>query len=144
MEAYDLPEVLSMLQSQDMGKIGFMQDLVRGIKKVVDAGQVKPAAETVVKAGGAMVAPGVQSLMRRAQLFLEDGDFKSAAEYADKVLDIDPEHAPAYIARLQAILSLRNEEELGRSTKPLESYGDYQKAVRFANRICGICEISGT
>ena len=33
MDAYDLPYELASLQSQDMGKIGFIQDLVRGIKK---------------------------------------------------------------------------------------------------------------
>ena len=36
MNPYNLPDELSMLQSQDMGKIGFMQDLLRGIKKVLD------------------------------------------------------------------------------------------------------------
>lgn len=35
MDAYNLPEELSLFQSQDMGKIGFIQDLVRGIKKVI-------------------------------------------------------------------------------------------------------------
>ena len=132
MDAYDLPEALSMLQSQDMSKIGFIQDLVRGIKKVVDAGKSKPA-ENTQKATETIAAPGVQSLMRRAQLFLEDGDFKSAMEYAEKVLDIDPEHAPAYMARLQAGLQIRNEDDLGRAISPLEQYADYQKAVRFAD-----------
>ena len=133
MDAYDLPEALSMLQSQDMGKIGFIQDLVRGIKKVVDAGKAKPGAEAQAKPMETMAAPGVQSLLTRAQLFLEDGDFKSAAEYADKVLDIDPKYAPAYIARLQAALSLKSEEALGNAATSLEQYGDYQKAVRFAD-----------
>ena len=36
MDAYDIPQELSMLQSQDMSKIGFLQDLLRGIKKVVE------------------------------------------------------------------------------------------------------------
>lgn len=35
MDAYELPEELSYLQSRDMGKIGFIQDLIRGIKKVI-------------------------------------------------------------------------------------------------------------
>lgn len=34
MDAYDLPEEFAHLQAQDMGKIGFMQDLIRGIKKL--------------------------------------------------------------------------------------------------------------
>ncbi len=31
-----MPEALSILQSYDMSKIGFIQDLIRGIKKVVN------------------------------------------------------------------------------------------------------------
>ena len=36
MDAYELPEELTMLQSQDMGKIGFLQDVARGIDKVLN------------------------------------------------------------------------------------------------------------
>lgn len=38
MDAYDMPDELSGLQSQDMGKIGFIQDLVSGVKKILGAG----------------------------------------------------------------------------------------------------------
>jgi tetratricopeptide (TPR) repeat protein len=33
MDPYDLPDEFSHLQAQDMSKLGFMQDLIRGIKK---------------------------------------------------------------------------------------------------------------
>lgn len=46
MDPYDLPEEFSHLQAQDMGKLGFMQDLIRGIKKIVPADA--PVQETVV------------------------------------------------------------------------------------------------
>lgn len=36
MDAYDLPEEFSHLQAQDMSKIGFINDVVRGIKKVIN------------------------------------------------------------------------------------------------------------
>ena len=36
MDAYDLPDELSLFQSQDMNKIGFMQDLIRGIRKIIN------------------------------------------------------------------------------------------------------------
>lgn len=39
MDPYDLPEEFSHLQAQDMSKLGFMQDLIRGIKKIVSAGR---------------------------------------------------------------------------------------------------------
>ena len=35
MDAYDLPDEFAHLQSQDMSKIGFIQDLIRGINKVI-------------------------------------------------------------------------------------------------------------
>ena len=37
MDPYDLPEEFSHLQAQDMSKLGFMQDLIRGIKKILEA-----------------------------------------------------------------------------------------------------------
>ena len=35
MDPYDLPEEFSHLQAQDMGKIGFINDLIRGIRKII-------------------------------------------------------------------------------------------------------------
>lgn len=40
MDAYSLPSEFAYLQSQDMSKIGFLQDLIRGIQKIV-----KPSKE---------------------------------------------------------------------------------------------------
>ncbi len=37
MDAYDLPEDFAHLQSQDMSKLGFEQDLLHGIKKILDS-----------------------------------------------------------------------------------------------------------
>lgn len=36
MDAYNLPEELSLFQAQDMNKIGFMQDLIHGIRKIIE------------------------------------------------------------------------------------------------------------
>ena len=135
MDPYDLPEELSALQSQDMSKIGFMQDLLRGVKKVLDAGKkpeaAKPATEAVSAANSA--APGVASLLERAYLFMEDGDFDSAAEYLDRVLDIDPKFAPAYAAKACVAFKFRREADLANATFLYEDNTDWQKALRFAN-----------
>ena len=34
-DAYDIPKEFKHLQAQDMGKVGAMQDLLRGIKKIL-------------------------------------------------------------------------------------------------------------
>lgn len=49
MDPYDLPEQLSVLQSYDMGKIGFLQDLIHGVNKVLDADKKpEPVKEPIV------------------------------------------------------------------------------------------------
>lgn len=135
MDPYDLPEELSALQSQDMSKIGFMQDLLRGVKKVLNA-ERKPEKEKAAppqQAVDAFVTPSISSLMKRAYLFMEDGDFGSAGEYLDRVLDLDPEYAPAYAAKTCVTLELRREAELASIDVLYGEDTDWQKALRFAN-----------
>ena len=134
MDPYDLPEELSGLQSQDMSKIGFMQDLLRGIKKVLDAGKTaEPVRAAGVANAAQTAAPGVKSLMDRAYLFMEDGDFASTKEYLDRVLDIDPKYAPAYAAKVCAAFGMRHESDLGEAAFVYADNADWQKAVRFAD-----------
>jgi tetratricopeptide (TPR) repeat protein len=135
MDPYDLPEEFSHLQAQDMSKLGFMQDLIRGIKKIVKADETKPTVvkETVVKetvsAGAANTAP----LLKRAFIFLEDGDWDSANEYCEKVLDMDPENAQAYVGKLMAGLRVKNQKALKNCAEPFDNNNNYQKAIRFAD-----------
>ena len=131
MDPYDLPDEFSHLQAQDMGKLGFMQDLIRGIKKITSKDEAKPqpVVQQTVVSGGATV----DSLMKRARLFMEDGDFTSASEYLDKVLDVNPEYAPAYAAKACVAFGLRKESGLAESTFQYEDNPDWQKALRFAD-----------
>lgn len=133
MDPYDMPEALSVLQSYDMGKIGFIQDLTRGIAKVLDA-EKKPETvkETVVVQQTAAPVTNITPLLKRAFMFLEDGDWNSANEYCEKVLDADPECAEAYLGKLMAELHVKNPEELKDQAKPFNSKNNYQKTMRFA------------
>lgn len=133
MDPYDLPEELSMLQSQDMSKIGFMQDLLRGVQKVMQQPTSAPQGVRVENATVETNAPGVTSLLKRAALFLEDGDTASAREYYDRVLDIDPECAEAYMGKVCAETGCRKESDLGALNYCVDMRGDWQKAVRFAS-----------
>ena len=98
MDPYDMPEELSMLQSQDMGKIGFIQDLIRGVKKVVDAAKLQEVAtETVVvhNEGGS----NVQALLKRGNMALEDGEWSKADKFFEQVLNQDAECGAAYLGK---------------------------------------------
>ena len=136
MDAYDIPDELSNLQSQDMSKVGFIQDILRGVKKVLDT--EKPAAAATVQTT-TIAAPGVESLMKRGWLFLEDGDFKQADEYFDRVLDIDAEYAPAYMGKMCAEMKLSQEDDLIPKGKPvgtaIEIYPDIYEKVQAGKKL---------
>ena len=42
MDAYDLPDEFAHLQAQDMSKIGFINDVIRGIKKIIVKDELQP------------------------------------------------------------------------------------------------------
>ncbi len=131
MDPYDLPEEFSHLQAQDMSKLGFMQDLIRGIKKIVKSEDKKTTVvkETVVSSENNKIP----NFLKRVKLFLEDGDFKSANEYCEKILDIEPENAEAYLGKAMAHFEVRNEKHLSKQAISLNSNADFQKALRFAS-----------
>lgn len=130
MDPYDLPEEFSHLQAQDMSKLGFMQDLIRGIKKL--AGKEEKSA-SVAAAGSATEGAAVDRLLKRAFMFLEDGDFESAEEYSEKVLDHEPENAQAYLARLMAELKCTRMEKLQDMRVPFDSGSTYQRVMQFGD-----------
>lgn len=135
MDAYDLPEEFSHLQAQDMSKIGFINDIVRGIKKVVVKDEPKAiTTERLVEngigfAGNANIAP----LLKRAFMFLEDKEWDSANEYAEKVLDIEPECAEAYLVKLMAELNAKTKDDLKNCAEPFDDKNNYKKAYKFGN-----------
>jgi tetratricopeptide (TPR) repeat protein len=132
MDPYDLPEALSVLQSYDMSKIGFIQDLIRGVNKVLDASKPKETVkETVVvqPQANANVAP----LLKRAFMFLEDGDFARADEFCEQVLNLDPENAEAYLGKLMAELHVKTRDALKDQPKPFDDRNNYQKTIRFGS-----------
>ncbi len=131
MDPYDLPEEFSHLQAQDMSKLGFMQDLIRGIKKIMGSDEPKQTVKetVVVNSGNANTEP----LLKRAFMFLEDGNWQEADEYCERVLDIDPECAQAYLGKLMAERRISKQDELKNCQNPFEESGNFAKAIRFGS-----------
>ncbi len=144
-DAYDIPKEFKHLQAQDMGKVGAMQDLLRGIKKILpkEAAPVVQQVAQVVQAvqpvsGGA----NVNSFLQRAFMFLEDGDWQSADQYCEKVLDIDPQNGEAYLGKLMAKFKVRHRGDLADQNEILSNNNNFKKAVRFGSDQL-ITEING-
>lgn len=74
----------------------------------------------------------IQSLLKRIDFFLEDGNWDDAKKYCEKVLDMDPECAQAYLYRLMAICNIDKPQKLVTRSREISEMDDYQKALRFA------------
>lgn len=121
----ELPEKLARLQAQDLGKLGCVQDLTRGVMKIV--GKVP---EGDVPDGNS--ARSESAFMKRGRLALEDGDFAMAASFFESALNVDPEDGGAYLGKF---LSKQKVPSLGSLREKIVSYDedrDFQKALRFS------------
>lgn len=132
MDPYDLPDEFSHLQAQDMSKLGFMQDLIRGIKKLTGT-----AEENNYR--GSQSAPqsaqgsNTEAFLKRGFMALEDTDFSHADGFFEQVLNQDPENAMAYVGKLMADKQVQNREDLSKGTEELTGYTYFQRALQFAD-----------
>ena len=132
MDAYELPEEFAHLQAQDMSKIGFINDVVRGIEKVIKKDEPKPVVEKITVTQ-TPAAANVAPLLKRVQIFLADGDWRSANEYCEKVLDQDPENGEAYLGKTMADLKVKKKEELSKCLYPFDSNVNYKKVMQYGS-----------
>ena len=134
MDAYNLPEEFSHLQAQDMSKIGFINDVVRGIKKVIkpvneERQQGRQMPSGTVSTSEASIAP----LIRRMYLFLEDGEFSRADEFCEQILNVNPECGEAYVGKLLVEYGCKTRDDLASLDKPIDISKNYAKILRFGN-----------
>ena len=124
-DAYDMPKEFAKLQAQDMGKVGAIQDLLRGIAKIITGNTEMKSVSAVNKSTGA--------LTKRGYFFLEDGDFKTANEYFDKSLDENPEDSKAYVGKVLAMLRMSDISEIENNAVHLSADKNFERAIRFAS-----------
>ena len=99
MDPYELPEEFAHLQAQDMSKIGFINDLVRGIKKVVVKEKPK-AVPSENNTAMPVYTSNVEALLKRGNMALEDGEWNKADGFFEEVLNQNAECSEAYIGKL--------------------------------------------
>ena len=132
MDPYDLPDAFSHLQAQDMSKLGFMQDLTRGIKKLLTDEEKKTIVVETPTATGSLPNAGTVQFLKRARIFIEDGDWQSGDEYVEHALDIDPEDADAYLLKMLITLQLHSESALNAYDVSVAANPNYIKALRYS------------
>lgn len=139
MDPYDLPEQLGVLQSYDMTRIGFVQDLIRGIKKMLEQkGSRNSVKEDSASSSTATIeGPNVNALLKRGQFALEDTNWDKAAQYFDQALNIDAEIADAYLGLALANNKLKSPEMIEgldnqKAISTFEQNANFQRFLRLA------------
>ena len=111
------------------------QILLAAEKKAVKKPTPAPApAPVIVQSAPAEVGgQRIEPLLKRAAIFIDDGEWEDAEAYCEKALDIDPECAQAYIYKLMIDLRVKKQDELANCKESFEENGNFKKAVRFAD-----------
>lgn len=127
-DAYDMPKEFARLQAQDMGKVGAMQDLLRGIEKILPLSKqsVSDQKQSNIE----------YALLERGNLALEDGDWEKASSYFNRILDTDTRSAEAYLGLALSELQFKSwnqlVEEYNNSQTKLQNNTSFQKAIKYA------------
>ncbi len=88
MDPYDLPEEFSHLQAQDMSKLGFMQDLIRGIKKLLSDTAAPSKREASVRGNA-----DLDRMLKNGETYVSLQNWDSAKE---AYLAVTKEYPEAY------------------------------------------------
>ncbi len=113
-DAYDMPKEFKHLQAQDMGKVGAVQDLVRGIDKIF--GKDRKVVASVLAAGSTDYSSDVldaknQAQLKRGFIALEDEEWEDANVFFEEVLNYNAECAEAYLGKFLAKEKSKSLEE---------------------------------
>ncbi|MBP5261115.1 MAG: TIR domain-containing protein [Clostridiales bacterium] len=144
-DAYDMPKEFSKLQAQDMGKVGAIQDLVRGIQKIVKKEDPKA---TAIVSGVMAGSDTVSALLKRASIFMDDSDWNEADKYYERVLDQAPENAGAYLGKLLVSNMVHSLDEyskqlLNQSENSEPQMGKIQADTQHIENMVNSCTIKG-
>ena len=130
MDAYDMPAEFKNLQGQDMGRLGFVQDLVRGIDKLIP----KKAKEVLSTPETDVYLREVKNLIKRGNVCLEDKNYENAAKFFEQALNKNVEEPQAHLGKLLSDLRIPNEKSLSSVSGRLDQYESYRSAYRFGDK----------
>ena len=134
MEVYDLPEEMLGLQAQDLNKIGFIQDLIRGIDKVFNKNEKENQKSAVKETKPTEnTTQSYDGLLKRAKILIADNDFQKADSLLEEVLNQNPEEGTAYLYKLLITEHLNSTDDLLKLTKSIANNINYNKVLTYGD-----------
>ena len=126
MELSDYPAELRNIQAKNLDEPFVEQNLIREVLS-----HAKPKTVKVTAVGNA--SSSCESLLKRAYIFLSDKEWEKADAQCEKVLDIDPENAMAYLAKLLAKCRIPTKSDIRTSKANLEENLEFHKFMQYAS-----------
>lgn len=129
-DPYDLPEEFAYLQAQDLNKLGYMQDLIRGIEKIVHIKDDNISRIYYEKESNS----DIKEIKKSAYMFLNNSEYEYAFEEANKIIKIAPNDADAYLIRLLSNNKIKNFDQLLLINRKLQNANDYKNYIKYADK----------
>lgn len=136
MSPYDLPEEFAHLQAQDMNNLGFMQDLLRGIKKIISDSTITSSPVNMImnrSNEGSSQGEEISKLLSRADFALDNHQWREADGFFEDILKIDPKYAAAYVGKLMAEMQVVEMDDLKSCDFDPEKSINFKNAMRCAD-----------
>ena len=75
----------------------------------------------------------ITPFIERVFLFLEDGEWDKASEYCERILDVDPKNAYAYLGKLMVDLHIKQKSDFSTCKKNFEQNTNYKRIIQFGD-----------
>ena len=127
MDPYNMPMEFAHLQAINMGELGFQQDMISGIRKLMAEDDKMSSAVAV----GASI--NIAAVLERGFLYAEDKNWEDADECFEKVLNVAPQNAEAYLGKLLVDLQVSTKDGLLTCGQLFDQNANYKKIIRFGD-----------
>lgn len=127
MDPYKMPMEFAHLQAINMGELGFWQDMISGIRKLLAEDDKNSTSQAI------NLSFNTAAVLDRGYLFAEDKSWERADECFEKVLNVEPQNANAYLGKLLVDLQVPTKEGLLSCGQLFEQNDNYRKILRFGD-----------
>lgn len=127
MDPYNMPMEFAHLQAINMGELGFQQDMISGIRKLMAEG------DSAVGAAAVAASINVVAVLERGFLYAEDKNWEDANACFEKVLNVAPQNAEAYLGKLLVDLQVSTKDGLLTCGQLFDQNANYKKIIRFGD-----------
>lgn len=140
-DAYDMPKEFTKFQAQDMGKVGAVQDLLRGIKKLFPSKQMRGAGTNDDDSDSENNYDAeMEKYLKRGRIHLEDGEWQEAYDCfheAGRSSGSNYQSTIAYVGRICAEIGIYQIEEFVGGTQILSESISHEQALCLAELKAG-------